>query len=687
MGIRNPFIRVKFLNTNLLVMKNIWSCRAAVVLFLLTSAGVFSVSAENGQDNHPVRLDSVSVTGSRVPVALGKSARIVTLMDSTTLASLPVQSVNDLLKYVAGIDVRQRGDLGAQTDISMRGGTSDQIAVFLNGINICDPQTGHNAVDFPVDVHDIDRIEVLSGPAGVAYGSSSLTGAINIVTKKAAGREVSAHAEGGSFGFFDGGASFGWTAGDFSSKLSASYLRSDGFNRNSEGGLNTDYQTVKAFWQGSYKTSAADIDWHAGVSVRDFGSNTFYSAKFDNQFEHTMKTYGAVSAQTHGFIKFKPSVYWNRSEDRFELVRDNPDKVPFNYHRTSIWGVNLNSWFETVAGKTAFGAEMRNEDLLSTNLGEPLASPKKIHGDAEKTYAKGLNRTNISLFLEHSIDIANVSASAGVAAVKNTGNEDDFKFYPGVNVSWRFLGDWKVYASYNSSLRMPTFTELYYSVGGHAADKNLKAEKMQSVEGGLRFSRPWINAVATVYYNMGSDMIDWTKDLSEGEDAPWRSCNYTKINTFGQEFSARVDFPRMLVRDDFFLRNIDVTYSHISQDKKLGSTVQSKYALEYLKHKVVVRADFHIWKNLSANAAWRWQEREGNYELFENKVSKGMVAYRPYSLVDVRLSWDSAFRRGPSYNVYVEVNNLLDHKYFDYGNVPQPGIMAKAGIILNVGLR
>ena len=64
-----------------------------------------------------------------------------------------------------------------------------------------------------------------------------------------------------------------------------------------------------------------------------------------------------------------------------------------------------------------------------------------------------------------------------------------------------------------------------------------------------------------------------------------------------------------------------------------------------------------------------------------------MVAYRPYSLVDVRLSWDSAFRRGPSYNVYVEVNNLLDYKYFDYGNVPQPGIMAKAGIIVNVGLR
>ncbi len=664
-----------------------WNCRAAVFLFFMFGAEVFSFSAEHTQNNHPVKLDSVSVIGSRVPVALGKSARIVTLMDSTSIASLPVQSVNDLLKYVAGVDVRQRGDLGAQTDISMRGGTSDQISVFLDGINICDPQTGHNAVDFPVDVHDIDRIEILSGPAGVAYGSSSLVGAINIVTKKSAGKDVTAHAEGGSFGFFNGGAALGWTAGKFTSRLSASYLRSDGFSRNSAGGLNSDYQTVKAFWKGLYKSSVADVEWHAGLSSRDFGSNTFYSAKFDDQFEHTFKTYAAIQAQTHGFIKFKPSVYWNRSEDRFELIRGNSDKVPFNFHRTSVWGLNLNSWIETVAGKTAFGAEMRNEDIISTNLGEELSSPKKIHGQNGATYKKGLNRTNISLFLEHSLDIANFSASAGVAAVKNTGNEEDFKLYPGVNVCWRFLGDWKVYASYNSSLRMPTFTELYYSVGGHSADKNLKAEKMQSVEGGLRFSRPWINAFSMVYYNMGSDMIDWTKNLAEGEDAPWRSCNYTKINTFGQEFSARIDFPSMLLRDDFFIRELNVTYSHISQDKNLGADMQSKYALEYLKHKVVVKADFHIWKGLCANASWRWQERMGNYELFCDNVSEGMVSYRPYSLVDARLSWASSFRHGTKYSIYVEINNLLDHKYYDYGNVPQPGIMAKAGMIVNVGLK
>ena len=99
-----------------------------------------------------------------------------------------------------------------------------------------------------------------------------------------------------------------------------------------------------------------------------------------------------------------------------------------------------------------------------------------------------------------------------------------------------------------------------------------------------------------------------------------------------------------------------------------------------------MKAGFHIWKGLCADASWRWQDREGNYELFENKVSKGMVPYRPYSLVDARVSW-SEVRRGISYNIYAEVNNVLNHKYFDYGNVPQPGIIAKAGLVVGFGRR
>lgn len=657
-----------------ILMLNAIKC---ISLFLL--AGSMTAFADDNVRNY--NLDSVAVTSSRVPLTLGKSARLITLMDSLAIAQAPVKSVNDLLKYVSGVDVRQRGALGAQTDVSIRGGSFDQIAVFLNGINICDPQTGHNSFDFPVDISEIDHIEVISGPAGVAYGSSSLMGAINIVTKEAKGNEATVHLSGGSYGLFDGGAHVAVKSGNVSNQLSANYLRSDGYSRNQAGKLNSDYSTVKAFYQGDYLHPSVRLNWHAGLSTKDFGSNTFYSAKYDDQFEHTLKTYVALKAETGGLIKFRPSVYWNRSEDRFELIRGNASKVPFNYHRTSVWGVNLNAYVETVIGKTAFGAEMRNEDLLSTNLGETLPEPKKIHSNADTTYVKGLNRTNLSIFLEHSVILRNFSVTAGVAAVRNTGNNDDFKFYPSVNASYRIGSDWKIYASYNSSLRMPTFTELYYKVDGYAADKNLKAERMQAVEGGVKYSRTGVNVTATVFYNMGRDMIDWIKDSADGEDAKWQSVNYTRLNTFGQEFSVNVNFPELLRREDFFLRNLNVSYSHLSQDIENKAGVTSMYTLEYLRHKLVARADFHIWNRLNLSASYRWQDRNGSYELYEKLTPSGKtVDYEPYSLLDARLSWDAV-----KYSVFAECNNLLNKEYHDFGNIPEPGFTFRIGTVVRFG--
>ena len=86
---------------------------------------------------------------------------MVTVLSREDIQAAPVQSVNDLLKYAVGVDVRQKGPLGALTDVSIRGGNSEQITVLLNGINICDAQTGHNSFDFPVDISEIERIEVL----------------------------------------------------------------------------------------------------------------------------------------------------------------------------------------------------------------------------------------------------------------------------------------------------------------------------------------------------------------------------------------------------------------------------------------------------------------------------------------------------------------------------------------------
>ena len=620
-------------------------------LFCLLAAGTASAQSRSKS------IDSVTVSATRVPVALHSSARIVTLLDSMTIASAPAETVNDLLKYALGVDVRQRGAMGMQTDISIRGGTFDQVAVLLDGINITDPQTGHNSFDFPVNICDIERIEVLEGPAARVYGTSSLLGAVNIVTRKASGNAATASLEGGSF------RSLGATAsveighrGGYNS-VSAEYQRSDGFSRNAAGGLNGDYGAVKAFWRGGHDFGRRNLSWQLGVSNKDFGSSTFYSAKYDDQFEHTLKTFASLKSEGKGVLHFTPALYWNHGEDRFELFRGAPDKYPFNYHKTDVAGANLNFRVDSRLGETAFGAEARHERIISTNLGERLSDPRGV-------YVCGLSRTAFNLFLEHHVTLGRLSASAGLTTVYNTGNREGVGLYPGIDANFRISNSLRIYASYNASYRMPTFTELYYSVGGHRADPDLKAEKLRALEGGLKYLGHGIRAVATVYYNRGYDMIDWILDTSAGEDAPWTSMNHTRLNTLGQEFTLRLSLPEMLGKADFFFRCLSLGYTHQTQDKPLEAHLRSLYSLEYIRHKVVVQADFRLWDKLSADLSWRYVNR-----------NTGSALQTPYNLLDAKLSY--AF---PHLNLYLRANNLLNRTWYDFGDIPQPGLWLMAGI-------
>ena len=663
----------------------LFSCLGKVVLVGVLSVPTLTYAKADGvstdtdkvdsttwKTNREVVLDGVEVTGSRAPLTLGQAARMVVVLDRDQIAQAPVQSVNDLLKYAVCVDVRQRAPLGAQTDISIRGGTSEQITILLNGINICDPQTGHNAFDLPVDISDIERIEVLEGPAGRVFGTSSLLGAINVVTKMPKQTSADVHAEGGSFGYLSSGARGNWLYGKWNNQVSGSYARSDGYSRSKDGGLNAGFEGSKLFYQGQYEDDALRVSWHAGVRTKGWGSSTSYATpkwKADNQFEHTDKIYTAIQAETkQGTFHFHPSIYWNQSRDRYEGYHGQSDLMKYNYNRSNVCGVNLNSYFDWVGGRTAFGAEFRNEDLVSGNLGEPLHTPVHIHG-TDRDYTLGLNRTNMSFHLEHNILLRQFTLSAGFIAVKNTWNEMPFKVYPGIDMSYRLGNHWKVYASYNSSLRMPSFTELYYSVGGHKADKYLKPEELHAVEGGVKYLSRVVTASASVFHHHSRNMIDWILDTSV-TDPVWESVNHTKVNTMGVETACDIHFQELWPSQQF-LRSFRMAYTYLNEDKEAGEHIQSQYSLEYLRHKFVASLQMHLFAYLDLGISYRFQDRVGSYTDLNGSVHD----YHPYSLWDARLSWNH-----PRYTVFVEGNNLLNKHYVDYGLVPQPGTWINSGI-------
>ena len=615
-------------------------------------------------------LDEVCVTGSRAPLTKSQAARMVTVLDRADIAQAPVQSVNDLLKYAVGVDVRQRGPIGAQTDISIRGGTSDQIILLLNGINICDPQTGHNAMDLPVDLSEIVRIEVLEGPAGRIYGTSSLVGAINIVTQeREKGDAVTLHGEGGSFGYVNVGGRGKLHSGSFMNSLSANYSRSDGYSRSKAGSLNTDFSGSKAFYQGQYDDEAFRLHWHLGIADKGWGSSTFYASpkwQADDQYEHTTKLYSAIQAETEQrMFHLSGNIYWNQNRDRYEGYRGQPEKMKYNYNRTDVYGVNLSSYFDWAAGRTAFGAELRNEDLVSGNLGEPLSQTHHIRG-TDRDYTLGVNRTNISGYLEHNLLLHHFTISAGLVAVKNTWSNMNMTLYPGIDISYRPHPAWKIHASYNTSLRMPSFTEMYYKLQGYSANPHLKPEEMRALEIGTTYLSPLFTFHSTLWHHHGTDMIDWIMDTSKGQDAVWQSVNHTKINSIGLEAGAQLSMDKW---------QLSIDYSYISQDKKQETNIVSQYALEYLRHKLVAHARIQLLKPLSLSLNFRWQDRVGTYTDFDGIVCD----YKPYALFDSRLTWQQ-----PKWKVYLEANNLFDTRYHDYGLVEQPGRWLIAGFSLGL---
>ncbi|MBQ7239700.1 MAG: TonB-dependent receptor [Bacteroidales bacterium] len=624
------------------------------------------VSDVSGEDSLVVGLEDVEVLASRVPLTQVQAPRLVTVLSAVDIAAAAVHSINDLLEYAVGIDVRQRGDMGVQTDISVRGGTFDQITLLLNGVNISSPHTGHLSADFPVTVQDIERIEVVEGPSARVFGTSAFTGVVNIVTRKG---DSSAHLYGGSYGYAGADLRLSGKTGKIENSLSGGYSRSDGATPNSF------FQSTRAFYQGEYKDEDLQVDLQLGYSYKPYGANTFYGAASTDQWESNERYMGALTAQTHaGRLHLSPAVSWNRWFDHYQWHKGSP--LGENYHQVDTWSASLNSWFETRFGKTSFGFEMRNEGIYSTKLGEPMVAGKYFDvrghdGLSDSTqYTHHANRTNLSAFIEHDLLLRDWTLSAGLLANMNTGLDYKWRVYPGVDVSWRPSAYWKLFLSWNMALRMPTFTDLYYSGANIEGTTDLKPEKTNDVSVGTRFRRDGWRVEASVFYSHKSDMIDWVvysddlaaeQALNPSATGTFCSGNF-ELDNVGVEWNATF-LPREIWQQ-CYLKKIGVQYAYIDEDISYSRSIEkSKYAMEYLRHKVVLQAETRLWKQLNLSLSWRWQDRVG-------------TGNDPYSLLDGRLSWDAS-----KWTIYADCSNLLNATYYDYSYIKQPGRWGKIGFL------
>ena len=611
-------------------------------------------------------LDEIEVSAQRAPASYSQVARIVSVIERDQIEAAPAGSIQDLLEYAIGVDVRQRGTYGIQADISVRGGSFDQTLILLNGINISDPQTGHHNLNLPVSLKSIKRIEILEGPSARVYGPNAFSGAINIITEAENANTFDMDVSFGENQLRDLNFSGNVATGKLNSFLAINNTSSDGYIDN------TDFETYNIFYHGNIITEPGKIDVQLGHSNKAYGANSFYTPKYPNQFEETKTTFASVKMETGSKLHFSPALYWRRHQDRFELFRDNPASwySGHNYHMTDVLGANLNSWFNSDLGKTAFGAEFRSENIWSNVLGENLTNPIDIPGEEGQYFTKSHSRTSVSYFAEHTFYLKRFTASTGVMANWISDLNFEWNVYPGIDLSYELTDNLKVYASVNNSLRMPTFTDLYYSGPTNQGNPNLKPERSTTIEGGMKLNTKAIKGHISYYHRSGKDMIDW---IRESEEFLWETRNLTEIISNGIELAADLDVNEALNRK-FFLKNLSVNYAFNSLDKG-ESNYLSSYVLDNLNHKLVFSLDHSIWRKIYASWKVSYQDRNGSYAQFEETTYVGEAEYTPFWLTNAKIYYKS-----DAAQVYLTVSNLLDKSFVDLGNVVQPGRWISMGL-------
>ncbi|WP_442591856.1 TonB-dependent receptor plug domain-containing protein [Pedobacter sp. AW31-3R] len=614
-----------------------------IIFFMLLVLVCTKASAQDGRDT-AITIDEVVINENRFSTPISKQNRNVYVIDKKMIAKLPARSLQEILQYANGVDLRQRGPFGSQVDISIDGGSFEQTVVLLNGTKIIDNQTAHNMLNMPIPVEAIERIEIIRGPAARIYGINSLTGAINIITKKPeqsgflvnayGGSNFKKDTEGTGDTFYGRGVQLGAALSKKQQQHSifGSHDKSNGYR------YNTQFENNKLFYQGNYQLGASDeIMTSFGYINNTFGANGFYAAPGDrNSTESIQTTIAAVQSKHMLSDKWTlmPRLSYRYNDDDYRYFGSTNPNAGRSRHFTNSLAAEINSTYKMNSGELGFGAEVRNDEINSSNIGEHDRRNLGIFGQYRTYLTENLN-VNIGTYVNYNSDYK-------------------WQVYPGLDASYALTEGLKIVGNIGTSQRLPSFTDLYLNQRpGNIGNPELTPENAFQAEIGFKYVYRNFSLDAYYFNRRISNYIDWTRSVSTD---PWQSNNLGKMVTGGLNMRSNYSLP---VNDQSKL-NFSLAYSYLDSEFRDGQPdLQSKYLISSLKHQVTQTTDYQF-KRFSVLFATRFNER---------------VSGPSYWINDFRLS-----QSVDKFTVYIDAQNIFDTTYFEIGAIPLPSRWFSLGV-------
>ena len=648
------------------------------LLFIAT----VTAAAQQTPDTLRGSLDTVQVMATRIPSTLMRTGRHVQVLDRGLLTHAPAPALSEVLRAHTLVDVRQRGPFDVQTDIGLRGGTFDQALVLLDGIPLSDPQTGHHAMNLPLNAAALERVEVLYGGASRTFGPGAFSGAVNLISAAPSGRQGRLVVEGGSHGSYRVQLDQDLERAQGGARVSAQRSHSDGHVPNS------DFDQGSLHISGRHRFGKLLVNGQLAGATKRFGAQNFYSSLYPDQQELTGLLLGAAEVRNDASRwPWSVRVYHRQHDDRFQLFRESEgyyryadgyfirgeaDTARFtptfyytyhNRHRTNVTGVEADVKHSWKAGTTSLGLHGRDERIQSNVLGVPLDEPRAV-GRAREAFTRADDRQNLSVHLDHRHIRGRFGVDAGVLLNLNSAFETEWA--PGADLHFRWTPAHTTYGHVSRAFRLPTWTDLYYNRGGAQGSLDLQPEHADQLELGHRVTHTRWTASVALWRRAGSSLIDWIR--LPGETVV-RAANLTEVDLNGVELMATYTTANAKGRGG-------LGYAHQWADQETFPFT-SLYVLDHLSDHAMGWWQQQVHGRWSARLNASWRVRNGAYRRFADGSTE---AYPTPLRVDARL--DHTWRR---VGLFAAVNNLFDAEQMDRGDVPLPGRWLSAGVEVRWG--
>lgn len=445
------------------------------------------------------------------------NSKNVVIISSEDIEALKMDHIADIFNFFTGVQVSTRGGGEASFDMTMRGSNFEQVLVLVNGVPLNNPQTGHFNGDFPFSIHDIERVEIVRGGTSTTYGPGAFAGVVHFVLKKDTGFRFSVTR--GENDFFSVSLQGGKRMKNLALRVSVERNNSAGYYEGQE--FDQKRLTMGTFYEG--KNLA--IEFTAGYLQKEFGALGFYAPlpsveKIQSYFYQVQVT------QSYKTWDFTLAYVNNRHNDDFTLDRYRPGYFQ-NESDTTLNHVRLLARYNGKGFNMSGGGEFKRETMDSTMMGRRGRNRGGLFFNVNFSWSKrGGMDGGIRRNFEGGEPLGWVRGYSARSA-------SNFTYYMGLyqGLAEGLTLRW----GYGKSVRLPSFTELYYDSPANVGDERLKPEISHNYE--LSFS--WLSHVYNLDISFFSrdqqNVIDWIKMWDGGSAEPWRAVNIEKNDVMGFE--------------------------------------------------------------------------------------------------------------------------------------------------------